>query len=55
MDSAGQDPSTADFVQEARRIMDARGGDTVAEMMDRDFTFALDLLIAGIEAMVERG
>jgi hypothetical protein len=31
------------------------GLDTVEEMMDRDFTFALDLLVAGIEAMVKRG
>ncbi|MGC0327020.1 hypothetical protein RKD23_000010 [Streptomyces sp. SAI-170] len=34
---------------------DTRGGDTVAEMLDRDFDFALDLLVAGIEAMAERG
>ncbi|KAB1149205.1 TetR/AcrR family transcriptional regulator [Streptomyces luteolifulvus] len=26
----------------------------VAEMLDRDFTFALDLLVAGIEAVVEK-
>jgi hypothetical protein len=32
-----------------------RGGDNVAEMLDRDFAFALDLLVAGIEAMAERG
>ena len=35
-------------------VMEARGGDTVQEMRERDFTFALDLLVAGIEAMVER-
>ncbi|MEU5087248.1 TetR/AcrR family transcriptional regulator [Streptomyces sp. NPDC021356] len=46
---------TADFLRESKELMDARGGDTVAEMLDRDFTFALDLLIAGIEAMVARG
>ncbi len=45
----------ADVVREAQEIMAARGGDTVAEMLDRDFEFALDLLIAGIEAMVARG
>ncbi|MGW4569014.1 TetR/AcrR family transcriptional regulator [Streptomyces sp. NPDC004561] len=55
VNSVRQDPATADSVRESRSIMDARGGGTVAEMMDRDFTFALDLLIAGIEAMVERG
>lgn len=32
----------------------APGGDTVEEMRERDFVFALDLVIAGIEAMVER-
>ncbi|MEU0332377.1 TetR/AcrR family transcriptional regulator [Streptomyces sp. NPDC006193] len=48
-------PGTADVVEESRHLMAARGGDTVAEMLDRDFTFALDLLIAGIEAMVARG
>ncbi|MEU3947262.1 TetR/AcrR family transcriptional regulator [Streptomyces sp. NPDC029526] len=43
-----------DVIQESTRIMDARGGDTVEEMMERDFAFALDLLVAGIEAMVAR-
>ncbi|WP_330458704.1 TetR/AcrR family transcriptional regulator [Streptomyces sp. NBC_00820] len=46
---------SAEVYRESRDIMAARGGDTVAEMMDRDFVFALDLLIAGIEAMVARG
>ncbi|WEO96540.1 TetR/AcrR family transcriptional regulator [Streptomyces sp. FXJ1.172] len=55
MNSARQDPEAADYLQESKDIMDARGGDTVEEMMDRDFTYALDLLVAGIEAMVERG
>ncbi|TGZ16970.1 TetR family transcriptional regulator [Streptomyces sp. S816] len=53
--SVREDPHTADFVQESRQIMEARGRGTVAELMGRDFAFALDLLIAGIEAMVERG
>ncbi|MFE6767782.1 TetR/AcrR family transcriptional regulator C-terminal domain-containing protein [Streptomyces fimicarius] len=35
-------------------IMAARGGDTVEEMRERDFVFALDLLIAGIETMSAR-
>ena len=48
-------PQTAEILEQSRNLMAARGGDTVAEMMDRDFTFALDLLIAGIEAMVARG
>ncbi|GAA0602224.1 TetR/AcrR family transcriptional regulator [Streptomyces crystallinus] len=37
----------------AEELMEARGGDTVAEMRERDFVFALDLLIAGIEAKRE--
>ncbi|MGW4437967.1 TetR/AcrR family transcriptional regulator [Streptomyces sp. NPDC004596] len=50
-----EDPGTAEMFRESRDLMAARGGDTVGEMMDRDFGFALDLLIAGIEAMVARG
>ncbi len=48
-------PGTAEVIKESKDIMAARGGDTVTEMLDRDFAFALDLLIAGIEAMVARG
>ncbi|KPI27064.1 TetR/AcrR family transcriptional regulator [Streptomyces sp. NPDC054950] len=48
-------PQTAEIIEESKALMAARGGDTVEEMMSRDFTFALDLLIAGIEAMVKRG
>ncbi|MFC9910494.1 TetR/AcrR family transcriptional regulator [Streptomyces sp. NPDC059862] len=55
MSSVTEVPETAEVIQESKDIMAARGGDTVAEMLDRDFTFALDLLVAGIEAMVERG
>ncbi|MET9761152.1 TetR/AcrR family transcriptional regulator [Streptomyces sp. NPDC006372] len=47
-------PQAADVIQESQEIMAARGGDTVAEMLERDFDFALDLLIAGIETMVAR-
>lgn len=55
MSKVTEAPETAEVIEESRNLMAARGGDTVAEMLDRDFTFALDLLIAGIEAMVERG
>lgn len=48
-------PGTAEVVEESKALMAARGGDTVDEMLDRDFDYALDLLIAGIEAMVGRG
>ncbi|MFG2882850.1 TetR/AcrR family transcriptional regulator [Streptomyces sp. NPDC048297] len=54
MRMVAETPETADVIHEAEDIMAARGGDTVAEMMDRDFAFALDLLIAGIEAMVKK-
>jgi AcrR family transcriptional regulator len=55
MSAVAEAPQTAEIIEQSRDLMAARGGDTVAEMMDRDFTFALDLLIAGIEAMVARG
>ncbi|MCX4763320.1 TetR/AcrR family transcriptional regulator [Streptomyces sp. NBC_01275] len=48
-------PQAADVVRESEDIVAARGGGTVEEMWERDFDFALDLLIAGIEAMAERG
>ncbi|MFF5495711.1 TetR/AcrR family transcriptional regulator [Streptomyces aquilus] len=54
MSAVSQAPQTADLVREAEDIMAARGGDTVEEMWERDFDYALDLLIAGIEAMVRR-
>ncbi|MGW0915939.1 TetR/AcrR family transcriptional regulator [Streptomyces sp. NPDC002784] len=52
MTTVSETPSTAEVVHEAKDIMAARGGDTVEEMLERDFVFALDLLVAGIEAMV---
>ncbi|MCL7426320.1 TetR/AcrR family transcriptional regulator [Streptomyces sp. NPDC052415] len=55
MKTVSESPSTAEVVDEAKDIMAARGGDTVEEMLERDFVFALDLLVAGIEAMVARG
>ncbi|MFI5883750.1 TetR/AcrR family transcriptional regulator [Streptomyces sp. NPDC051554] len=54
MTTVTEAPTAAEVLEESRQLMAARGGDTVEEMMDRDFTFALDLLVAGIEAMVER-
>jgi hypothetical protein len=55
MTMVAEDPGTAKAMEESKDLMEARGGDTVAEMLDRDFTVALDLLIAGIEARVARG
>lgn len=47
-------PQLSRIVESSQDLMDARGGDTVEEMRERDFAFALDLLIAGIEAMRDR-
>ncbi|GAA2269181.1 TetR family transcriptional regulator [Streptomyces ruber] len=41
-------------IETTRALMSARGGDTVTEMYERDFTMALDIVIAGIETMVAR-
>lgn len=54
LDAVTAAPQAAEVLQESQEIMAARGGDTVAEMLERDFAFALELLIAGIEAMVAR-
>ncbi|MBR8642496.1 TetR/AcrR family transcriptional regulator [Streptomyces tuirus] len=54
MSTVTEAPQAADVLRESREIMEARGGETVEEMLERDFGFALDLLIAGIETMVAR-
>ncbi|WP_433546764.1 TetR/AcrR family transcriptional regulator [Streptomyces sp. CA-294286] len=38
------------LLRDSTEVMEARGGDTVAEMYGRDFDNALDVLIRGIEA-----
>ncbi|WP_406837937.1 TetR/AcrR family transcriptional regulator [Streptomyces sp. AHU1] len=55
MSTIGEEPQFAAHFEGAAGLMEARGGDTVSEMRERDFGFALSLLIAGIEAMVARG
>ncbi|MEU5975562.1 TetR/AcrR family transcriptional regulator [Streptomyces sp. NPDC047315] len=47
-------PNFSDYLDNSVRIMNARGGGTVAEMRDRDFEYALDLLIIGIETLAAR-
>ncbi|MEU1467248.1 TetR/AcrR family transcriptional regulator [Streptomyces sp. NPDC005761] len=47
-------PQLGRIVETSQDLITARGADTVDEMYERDFTFALDLLIAGIDAMRER-
>lgn len=54
MSAVQEQPELDEFVEDSRDLMAARGGVTIEEMRDRDFTFALDLLIAGIDAMRER-
>ena len=41
---------SSELFRRAAEVMEARGGNTVAEMYDRDFGNALDVLIAGIVA-----
>ncbi|MEV8226257.1 TetR/AcrR family transcriptional regulator [Streptomyces sp. NPDC079167] len=48
------DPEIRGAVRPSENLMDARGGATVEETRERDFTVALDLLIAGIETTCER-
>ncbi|MFE2829122.1 TetR/AcrR family transcriptional regulator [Streptomyces sp. NPDC059271] len=55
MSTISEQPQLAADFAGAADLMEARGGDTVSEMRDRDFGFALELLVAGIEAMVARG
>ncbi|MET9901569.1 TetR/AcrR family transcriptional regulator [Streptomyces sp. NPDC006446] len=55
MSTIGEQPQFAANVESAADLMEARGGDTVSEMRERDFSFALEMLVAGIEAMVARG
>ena len=53
MSAVSRNADTNANMERSRHMMEARGGDTVEEMRDRDFEFALDLLLAGIEAMRE--
>ncbi|MEE1740124.1 TetR/AcrR family transcriptional regulator C-terminal domain-containing protein [Streptomyces sp. BE147] len=47
-------PNLRKIVTNSQDLMDARGGDTVADMRELDYAFAMDMLIAGIEAMRDR-
>ncbi|MET8172578.1 TetR/AcrR family transcriptional regulator [Streptomyces clavifer] len=47
-------PEHQQIVRTSEALMEARGGGTVEEMRERDFEFALDVMIAGIEAMRAR-
>ncbi|MFG2027034.1 TetR/AcrR family transcriptional regulator [Streptomyces sp. NPDC048825] len=54
MSTIREQPEFAKNFESATDLMEARGGDTVEEMRERDFRFALELLVAGIEAMTLR-
>ncbi|MGP3636095.1 TetR/AcrR family transcriptional regulator [Streptomyces sp. 24-1644] len=45
------EPHLRKLAESSLQVMEARGGGTVDEMRERDFVFALDLVVAGIEAM----
>lgn len=55
MGSIHEQPEYQGRFEQAEELMEARGGATVEEVRERDFTFALEVLIAGIETMRERG
>ncbi|MGW2819304.1 TetR/AcrR family transcriptional regulator [Streptomyces sp. NPDC001415] len=54
MGALNEQPEYRAQFEDAAELMAARGGETVAEMRQRDFDFALSLLVAGIEALSER-
>ncbi|WP_228991774.1 TetR/AcrR family transcriptional regulator [Streptomyces sp. DH8] len=47
-------PHMRQITEASDELMAARGGDTVEEMRERDFVYALDIVIAGIEAVRDR-
>ncbi|WNI23533.1 TetR/AcrR family transcriptional regulator C-terminal domain-containing protein [Streptomyces sp. ITFR-16] len=55
MTAVRDQPQLDGLVESGQDLIGARGATTVQDMHERDFTFALDLLIAGIHAMRERG
>ncbi|UUU32715.1 TetR/AcrR family transcriptional regulator [Streptomyces sp. CA-210063] len=55
MSAVSDSPEYHEVVQQSADLMEARGGDTVEEMRERDFAYALETLVAGIEVMAERG
>ncbi|GHJ40138.1 TetR/AcrR family transcriptional regulator [Streptomyces sp. TS71-3] len=54
MNSIAARPEVAGAVREPAELAGTHGEGTVEEMRESDFSFALDVLIAGIEAMVAR-
>jgi len=44
----------SEMAEETKDLVEARGAETIVDMYDRNFDFALDLLLAGIKAMMDR-
>ncbi|QFQ98566.1 TetR/AcrR family transcriptional regulator [Streptomyces phaeolivaceus] len=55
MSAVSDAPEPHEVIRHSTDLMAARGGDTVEEMRERDFAYALETLVAGIEVMAERG
>lgn len=55
MSAVSDSLSPHEVIRHSADLMEARGGDTVEEMRERDFAYALETLVAGIEVMAERG
>ncbi len=55
MSAVSDEPEFHQVIRRSADLMEARGGDTVEEMRERDFAYALETLIAGIEVMAARG
>ncbi|MEU5158601.1 TetR/AcrR family transcriptional regulator [Streptomyces sp. NPDC020875] len=54
MSTVNEMPELGEYISSSNEMLEARGGDTVQEMRDRDFDFALELMLAGMERMAER-
>ncbi|GGR80538.1 TetR family transcriptional regulator [Streptomyces aureoverticillatus] len=52
--SVNEELAGNEAVRSAAELMESRSEGTVPEMWERDFTIALDLMIAGIEALLDR-
>lgn len=54
MGAFAAEPKFAEQIETFQDVLDRHVGETISEMWEFDFGFALDLMIAGIEAMVAR-
>ncbi|MDG4860869.1 TetR/AcrR family transcriptional regulator [Streptomyces sp. T-3] len=54
MAAFGEEPGFEETLENMKEILDLRSRDTVQRMWEKDFLFALDVLIAGIDATVAR-